>query len=48
MARPTVAHRPTTPRSERPALTGPLAWIPELLAIGGLVAIVALLVSALA
>lgn len=37
------------PVSERRAqpLTGPLAYIPELLAIGGLVAVVALVVSAL-
>lgn len=48
MAKPTVASQPTTPRPVRGTLTGPLSWIPELLAIGGLVAVVALVVSALA
>jgi len=56
MARPDVATRTplsSTPRPTRRGgrdqvvLAGPLAWIPELLAIGGLVAAVALLVGAL-
>ena len=55
MARPDVATRTPmspTPRPVRRArdedvLPGPLAWIPELLVIGGLVAAVALLVGAL-
>lgn len=53
MARSSIASRTLPPAEPRPearesrkrALPGPLAWIPELLAIGGLVAVVALLVS---